>query len=98
MKETVVIGLPHETDGELPTGVVVLKENKECAQEELLKFVESKCIIFAVVWKCTIFFVGQVSDYKKLRGGIRFVKKIPLTPTGKLKRRDIRDLLVKNII
>lgn len=37
---------------------------------------------------------GNLADYKKLRGGIYFVDDFPLTPSGKIVRRLIRDMAV----
>ncbi|KAF2893286.1 hypothetical protein ILUMI_12887 [Ignelater luminosus] len=37
----------------------------------------------------------RVHDRMRLRGGVKFVSSIPLTPSGKIKRRDIRDMIVK---
>lgn len=38
----------------------------------------------------------RVHDRMRLRGGVKFVNSIPLTPSGKIKRRDIRDMIVKD--
>lgn len=35
---------------------------------------------------------SKVSGYKKLRGGVFFVDQLPRNPTGKLLRRELRDL------
>nr|XP_029710358.1 probable 4-coumarate--CoA ligase 1 [Aedes albopictus] len=37
---------------------------------------------------------GQVSDYKKLRGGVFFVDQLPMTPAGKVLRRSVRDMII----
>lgn len=36
----------------------------------------------------------QVSDYKKLRGGVFFVDQLPMTPAGKVLRRSVKDMIV----
>lgn len=42
----------------------------------------------------------RLSDYKKIRGGCYFIEKLPLTPSGKVKRREAKviasDLYLKN--
>lgn len=38
-------------------------------------------------------FLLQVSPWKQLRGGVRFVNEIPKTGSGKILRRIIRDML-----
>ncbi|GLV33980.1 uncharacterized protein CBL_11137 [Carabus blaptoides fortunei] len=40
----------------------------------------------------------RVSDRKKLRGGVKFVESIPLTPSGKLRRRDVRDWVINGLV
>ncbi|KAB0792139.1 hypothetical protein PPYR_14100 [Photinus pyralis] len=76
----VVVGLPHETDGNHPMGVVVLndKAGKVC-EGELLKFIEDR-----------------VEDKNRLRGGVTFVKKLPLTVTEKLNRFKLTQLVLSN--
>ncbi|XP_062552716.1 uncharacterized protein LOC134217896 [Armigeres subalbatus] len=37
---------------------------------------------------------GQVSDYKKLRGGVYFVDQLPMTPAGKVLRRSVKDMII----
>uniref|UniRef100_A0A182R0G8 AMP-dependent synthetase/ligase domain-containing protein n=1 Tax=Anopheles farauti TaxID=69004 RepID=A0A182R0G8_9DIPT len=38
---------------------------------------------------------GQVTDFKRLRGGVRFVEKFPMTPSGKILRRMVKKLIEK---
>jgi len=38
---------------------------------------------------------GKVAPYKKLRGGVRYVQSIPKTGSGKIIRRELRAILVK---
>jgi acyl-coenzyme A synthetase/AMP-(fatty) acid ligase len=40
-------------------------------------------------------FDGKVAPHKRLRGGIRFVDEIPKNPTGKILRRQLRELAEK---
>lgn len=40
-------------------------------------------------------FDGQVSDHKRLRGGVFFWEELPLTATGKVVRRKVHDMLVE---
>ncbi|XP_058816395.1 uncharacterized protein LOC131679677 [Topomyia yanbarensis] len=37
---------------------------------------------------------GQVADYKKLRGGVFFLAQLPMTPTGKVLRRRVREVIL----
>uniref|UniRef100_A0A182IUG1 AMP-dependent synthetase/ligase domain-containing protein n=1 Tax=Anopheles atroparvus TaxID=41427 RepID=A0A182IUG1_ANOAO len=36
---------------------------------------------------------GQVADFKRLRGGVRFVDSFPMTPSGKILRRAVRKMI-----
>ncbi|EDS27150.1 luciferin 4-monooxygenase [Culex quinquefasciatus] len=40
---------------------------------------------------------GQVSDHKRLRGGVFFWDELPLTATGKVVRRKVRDMLIEAV-
>lgn len=35
------------------------------------------------------------ADYKRLRGGVYFLNSLPLTPSGKVLRRVVRDMVAK---
>lgn len=75
----IVIGIPHQVDGDHPMGVVVLKESAvgTVKEEELQKFVDD-----------------QVGHHQKLRAGVKFIKKFPVTVTGKISRvQTKRDIL-----
>lgn len=36
---------------------------------------------------------GQVTDFKRLRGGVRFVDSFPMTPSGKILRRAVKQMV-----
>lgn len=38
------------------------------------------------------FYLEHFADYYKLRGGIYFVDSLPMTPSGKMLRRKVREL------
>lgn len=38
---------------------------------------------------------GEVSNHKKLRGGVVFLSAIPKSPSGKILRRELRELAKK---
>lgn len=78
VKEAVVLGVPHEIDGDHALGVVVLKEDaaEDVTGDVLEKFVEER-----------------VDDRQRLRAGVRIVERLHYTPTGKVRRKYMRDLL-----
>lgn len=43
----------------------------------------------------TFIISDQFADYKRLRGGVYFFETLPLTPSGKVLRRVIRDMVTK---
>lgn len=70
-----VIGVPHETRGEVPKAFVVLAEGHEPApalKDTLADHVK-----------------GELAKYKYPRA-VAFVDELPTTSTGKLRRRDLR--------
>lgn len=37
----------------------------------------------------------SVTDFKNLRGGVYFVDELPLTPSGKVQKRKVKDLAIQ---
>lgn len=71
--DVAVIGIPHESAGEVPKAFVVPKG--EVTETEIIEFVAER-----------------VAPYKKLRGGVAFVEQIPKTASGKILKRELRNL------
>lgn len=77
-----VVGVYDESQAtEIPRAYVVLQPSVK-ADEKTNKF------IYDYVTK-------NVTNYKKLRGGIRFVDAIPKSPSGKILRREVKDWVKK---
>lgn len=77
----VVMGVPHEEDGEHPMAIVQLKDTaKTIYPEEIEKYVEER-----------------VDNKQRLRGGVRIVERIPVTPSGKVMRREIKQMTLGKI-
>lgn len=75
----VVIGVPHEVDGDHPMAVVTLNGScKDVTADDIKEFVDEK-----------------VDDRKRLRGGVKIVDSIPTTTTGKINRRDVRNMVLQ---
>jgi 4-coumarate--CoA ligase len=73
-----VIGIEDkELATEVPRAYVVLKAGIEAGDAKAQELVE---------WLSK-----QVAPHKKLRGGVRFVDKVPKSPSGKILRRLVRD-------
>jgi 4-coumarate--CoA ligase len=73
-----VVGLYDESQAtEIPRAYVVLQPNVE-ASAKTSKIIDD-------------FVASNVTNYKKLRGGIKFVQAIPKSPSGKILRREVRD-------
>ncbi len=73
-----VVGKPDETHGELPVAFVVLKEDPAHHVTEA---------------DIHAHFKQHAAPYKQLRGGIRFVKAIPKSISGKILRKDLKKML-----
>ena len=70
-----VVPVPDERAGELPRAYAVLKEaHVGRVSEEEIKEHVAR----------------QVAVYKQLAGGVVFVKSIPVSPSGKILRRELR--------
>jgi acyl-coenzyme A synthetase/AMP-(fatty) acid ligase len=100
IEDVAVVGSPHEEDGERPLAFVVLSENTKVTAEELISFtngsfraltqLQSKTENFSLFSST---FLGKVMEEEKLRGGIRFVEKIPRNDLGKIVRPELVQLL-----
>lgn len=78
-----VIGKPHEIDGDHLMGVVVLKDSAlgTITEKELQQYVDD-----------------QVEDHQKLRAGVKFIRELPLTVTNKINRRLTRKYVIEGKI
>ncbi|KAJ8939525.1 hypothetical protein NQ314_011092 [Rhamnusium bicolor] len=78
VKQAVVIGKPHETDGEHPMAIIILNENyKDTTPEEIQKYIEER-----LLYK------------EKLRGGVIFVDSMPMSTSDKVKRRQLKNIIL----
>lgn len=76
VRECVVFGTPHETDGDLPTAALILnKNNNNIKEDDIITFANE-----------------QLDDRQKLRGGIKFLNDFPRTPSGKVIKQQIKKL------
>lgn len=82
VKQVVVIGIPDEEDGDHPMAIVVLYDDAADISD---KEIEN-------------FVEERVDERQKLRAGVKFTNVIPLTATGKIKRKLIRDMVLSGKI
>ncbi|KAG1687954.1 putative 4-coumarate--CoA ligase 3 [Nymphon striatum] len=81
VKDAGVVGLPDDASGELPLAFVVLKTADAKVTEQDLE----------------TFVNNQVAPYKKLRGGVKFVKQIPRSAAGKIFRLKLKMMMVSMV-
>lgn len=82
VKEALVFGTPHEIYGDLPTALVVLKENAAGVDSEELKEYAD----------------DHLDNPKKLRGGLKIVERLYYTPTKKYRRHYTKQLFLSGKI
>ncbi|KAF5272656.1 hypothetical protein FQA39_LY07683 [Lamprigera yunnana] len=78
-----VVSIPHDIDGEHPVAFILLKDY------------ENGHNIEAELNKCVEEHLG---DNYKLRGGIRIIKALPITATGKVHTRELKNMAKSFII
>lgn len=78
--QVVVIGIPHPEDGDHPMAIIVPSDGyKDSITEQEIQR-----------------FVAQaVPDAMKLRGGVRILNTLPMTPSGKIKRKEIKEMVLR---
>uniref|UniRef100_A0A1Y1KAC5 AMP-dependent synthetase/ligase domain-containing protein n=1 Tax=Photinus pyralis TaxID=7054 RepID=A0A1Y1KAC5_PHOPY len=82
IQNAAVLGVEHEVVGFHPIAVVKLNDGEECVTPEEI-----------------IEYVDQrVEDKNRLRGGVKFVKEFPWTPTHKIQKSKLREWIAKGII
>lgn len=105
VQEAVVVGIPHEEDGEHPAALVVLRPGAKITQNELFKYVDgihhyimNNSILHKYISSWYFVDIFEGCERRKLRGGIIILKEIPKTPSGKPKRMFLRDLAMNSSI
>ncbi|KAJ8468245.1 hypothetical protein ONZ45_g17315 [Pleurotus djamor] len=84
--DAAVIGLADPSTGtEYPAAFVVLKPTSESNDQQGLQRLRETLLQYVS---------GQVAHYKCLRGGITFVDSIPKSPSGKILRKRLRELML----
>jgi 4-coumarate--CoA ligase len=78
IKKAVVIGIPDEEDGDHPMAVVILNNPHENITAEEIE----------------AYVAERVQDRQRLRAGVKFVDAVPITPSGKVKRRDLKNMVL----
>lgn len=97
-----VVGLPDDVDGELPLAFVVLKPECNVSAEEIITYINGEIVIIDVFHGDSFHFpnssfvisrTGEVMDEEKLRGGVRFIDRIPRNELGKINRPQLLKML-----
>ena len=83
IRDTAVLGVPHEKYGEVPQAFVV-KVNRKADDQETSDSIKA-------------YLNDIVSDHKKLRGGIVFIDEIPRSKAGKILKKDLKTLKNYNV-
>ena len=79
IKDVAVIGIPDKIKGEVPLAFIVTTE----------EYVDQECFKEQI----HEFINEHLSEYKRLSGGIRIVESIPRTSSGKILRKNLKNLL-----
>lgn len=77
-----VIAIPHMEDGDHPMGFVKLKKNSEIQPDQLIVYVDKIINI----------------ESKKLRAGVKIVEDFPLTASGKILKKKLREMFLNGEI
>ncbi|XP_017775777.1 PREDICTED: luciferin 4-monooxygenase-like [Nicrophorus vespilloides] len=76
---SVIVGVPHPEDQNHALAVVVRKEGSKIESQEIIDYVDKHID----------------NDVLKLRAGVKFVERMPLTPSGKINRRTLKKMFTK---
>jgi acyl-coenzyme A synthetase/AMP-(fatty) acid ligase len=90
IQDCAVIGVNDLSAGEVPKAFVV-KGDQRLSEEEVQKYVAGKKTPYTDSRSA----LDRVAPYKRLNGGVEFIKEIPKSPSGKILRRFLRDRQAK---
>ncbi|XP_023311204.1 luciferin 4-monooxygenase-like isoform X8 [Anoplophora glabripennis] len=82
VKEAAVIGIPHDLDGDHPMGIVALNKGYQNVTPEDLE----------------VYVRERVSDNQRLRAGVKIVEEVKKTTTGKIRRNDMKQMVLNGDI
>lgn len=60
-----------------------------------LHFIHSESHKLNCIETLSFIYLDRFADYKRLRGGVYFVDELPLTPSGKIIRRRVREIAIE---
>lgn len=83
VQQALVIGVPHPEDGDHPMALIVPHDNYKFDITE---------------GEIEEYISTSAPDRMKLRGGVKFIQSLAITPSGKIKRKEIRDMVLKGVI
>lgn len=95
-----VVGIPDGVSIDLPAALIVRAVGMDVDGEDIKAIIKGKRSnpnLFMKKAKLNIFFVSadQLSDAKQLRGGVYFVDSFPVTPSGKVLRRKVKEIAIQ---
>ena len=71
--QAVVVGMPHEINGQIPKAYIILEDGAEASDRDIIRYAKEKLAHF------------------KVPRSVEFVTEFPLSGTGKILRRVLRD-------
>ena len=71
--QAIVVGMPHEINGQIPKAYIILEEGAEATDRDIIRYAKEKLAHF------------------KVPRSVEFVTEFPLSGTGKILRRVLRD-------
>ncbi|KAJ8704569.1 hypothetical protein PYW07_011757 [Mythimna separata] len=100
IRDAAVVGVEDRSAGEVPLAFVVPQPGRTLTEAEVKDFVAERVGSFIIRlhllhWSRTPMTteLDRLSNPKHLRGGVRFVQQIPKSATGKLLRKELRNML-----
>lgn len=95
--EAAVVPVPHELDLEVPMAFIARNPGFKVCKFVCVWLFENNLILgklvdFQVTEEELINFSAELGDVKKLRGGVKFLEKLPYTASGKINRKLLKEL------
>lgn len=100
VSEACVVGITDEIDSELPAAVIVRLNGSTLNEQHISDMVygnlySQRKIVVRITIVLISSFLDAFGDFKKLRGGVYFLNSLPKTSSGKIIRKEVREIAAK---
>lgn len=101
VQQSCVVPIPDLQNENIPAAFVVKAKNSTITEKDIYNAALSKMkhtkLLNLNIWVLNSFamFTDHFASYKRLQGGVYFVDELPLSSTGKIARREVKQMAIE---